>query len=514
MYCKKCGYANPKEALYCLNDGFALQHLKGGYHYASASSRFCNSCGAENEKHLIYCSTCGNSLLKVKKTSFDVEGLVAATSTVKNISTKNIASITNKLEMNHFKNALPGSLVTIGILCIIALIIGSVISEEINMLYAEPLLYELGLGNQINNFQLISGIDIILLVNLIGTNLTLMTNYGREAFSGSLSLSYGFYSFLLLPFLVLVIGGYITGVKNPNTSIKERAFLSLATGGIYAGFLLLVSLISRTSTEIPLFYEPDAFVRFTLSYSFLSSILNGIVFGALFSFIGLLIQAGSLKAISAMVTARLYGESIYQGIVTGLKGIIISTVIVFLFLLNNAGFSSDSTGAALFGEMFLLFIIVPQMGAYLWNMLNLASFTFSIQRFNDVESYSASILSGTEELRHLLSYIDNFDVYFYLALLIPIALFLWAGKQIKTSSSGNLIHEILVFSGVFSIFSSFLVFITNFKISGSGQLFSLDFIGRMSASIGFNSIAVLFSSFILSFAIAYLSTMIFSNRSN
>ncbi len=64
MVCKKCGFDNPDDALFCINCGSRLheEHEKDTKESDSPGTKKCPKCGFENPEEAVFCINCGTRL--------------------------------------------------------------------------------------------------------------------------------------------------------------------------------------------------------------------------------------------------------------------------------------------------------------------------------------------------------------------------------------------------------------------------------------------------------------------
>lgn len=473
MYCKNCGHKNPADTNYCLQDGFPLKESTGDIIFTKEQSTYCKQCGQENDNAL-YCHNCGAFLLKGETIT---QKIIPSISTSRQMKIPNVKTGSTEFISSYLKPSIIGAFTSLGILIAISLVIQFTASDNINNFFAE--LFEI--GDYINlDIKLFGITDIMLLSHLVGFKINI-SDYLLELHLGIIFL-------LLIPFISLFIGGIISTIKNPEMSVKARIYSSVITGIIYAILLAIISLFAGISISKDLILVG---INIENNYNFIDSLLNGFILGTLFSLLGYLFQSGSFKTTSFLSGAVKNGTSIHQGIATIFRGIGISIILLVIALLISGDIEEILEG----GAFFALFII-PQLGVYLWDFLNLISMNINAFIFDLGHISIFSLFNG-----EIAEYIDDeIKAFAILALIIPILLFLWAGRKIKHHTSGNVINEMIAFSLTYSILMTFLAFVTSFNFS-------------YYALAEFSLLKTFFSTFIFSFVIGFIGYRFTKNSS-
>ena len=104
--------------------------------------------------------------------------------------------------------------------------------------------------------------------------------------------------FILLTIPALILGGIGFCRKNPSIVWREKLVTACIIGIVYGSFLCVISFVASSSTTISQFYET---MTINVSYSHIISLLYGIIFGLLFSFIGMSIAAGCIVCFPQLV---------------------------------------------------------------------------------------------------------------------------------------------------------------------------------------------------------------------
>ena len=458
MYCNNCGYKNPDQANYCLEDGYPLKKVTANITFTKEQTEYCANCGQKNEKYASYCSNCGTFLLIKEKPQ--QQKVIPSLSVPKQVSLPKIKT-TGFIDtiFANFKQGLIGAIISIVILAGLSIIIQAVASEKVD----ELLYYEIGLRSPIDFTE------IMLFSNLVNLKLSV--------YNEIYLVKYGLYIILLIPFISLFFGGFISAKRKPEMSVKDRITGAVSLGVIYALILLIIKMFTGVSES--------AFLEFTFNFSTSGTLINGFFLGTLFSLFGFLLPMGSFKATAHLRGNIKYGESVHQGIATVFRGIILTFVIILITLMI-IGEPDD-------GEEFLeVGLSATLIGPYLWYFLNLIPINVFGIPFIGGGSISIFSLIKEGELLDFIDYFaDDYAVVVYFIMLLPLILIFLSGRKIKQYSSGDALIELGIYSLTYSLLMAFFAAITNTNIQDS-------------AVIEFSTAKTFIISFIFSALIAFL----------
>ena len=499
MYCKVCGFQNPEEALYCQRDGVALHPRQERFQYTAGTSAFCTVCGTDNATHRVYCTNCGNSLLKPTAAGSELEQRMStAAGSLSSVTPPSLAGIANGLNADVLKRALPGALVSAGVLMVISFLFASMISNDLQNLLGSFLRSEMGMPSFFAQFIEINSRMLLLFSNFVGYQARLSAEiFGGEAFSGYVRFRIGLYPALLLPLLGLMAGGFFTARRNPENSLSDKLLLSLGSGILYAVFLILLSLITRDSISAREFGE---MLDIRMSFSILGSLVNGLFLGTAFSLFGMVLVPGTVSRLR-LGEGGVFFEPVWQAFLTLFRGYVAAAAIMMLYLLVY------SEGEVMEAKTFLL-VIGSHAGAYFWNLLHLGSLQMTISDGFSSETLRASLLRGFEDLALMGNMFEDFRFFGLLSALAAIALFLWAGKKIGESGHGNPLHQVGVFAGAYAVMMTFLAYLTSFRMNAGGNLMADMMGGDMRIVFGFRLLPLLISSLILAGGLGYAGTFL------
>ncbi len=498
MFCDQCGFENPDVNTYCFNDGALLRSKGEQITLDMAESLFCTACGFETSPRDLYCSRCGTAKMAARTEGFiDPTPDTTSDPTPKEADIKTyseaVSKVSVKIDRDQVKNGLAGAAISIGILIVLSIIIAAFVTGSANRAVQEVFAYELGLPIGAD-FKWLSFGDVAALTNLVG--LTLKLNLAG-LIGGTATVDAGACLLLIVPFIALFLGGYISGKRNKQSSTSERLIHALITGLAYGVFVGLFSLFAGTSLSVPIY---EGAFSLSLRYRFFQGVFNGFVLGFLFSLLGFLAEKGSLKS-KAFLRGMPYNEAVYQGVFTAFKGLGLSFVAAMVFMIVY-GYDLD-----LYSAGPLLFIAMgAQAAVYLWNLLTLNTFQISISEAYSRSILKANVITGRRDLAELIGR-TSVPFYVYILALAALVLFIRAGSRLKGESKDGTLRSLAVFSMVYALFTAFVAGLANIRISASGLVVS-EFGLFSNLTAGFGILATLITSFVVSFAFAYLGTLI------
>ena len=194
-----------------------------------------------------------------------------------------------------------------------------------------------------------------------------------------------------------------------------------------------------------------------------------------------------------------YNEAVYQGVFTAFKGLGLSFVAAIVFMIV---YGYD---LGLYSAGPLLFIAMgAQAAVYLWNLLTLNTFQISISK-RIPRILKANVITGRRDLAELIGR-TSVPFYVYILVLAALVLFIRAGSGLKGESKDGTLRSLAVFSMVYALFTAFVAGLANIRISASGLVVS-EFGLFSNLTAGFGILATLITSFVVSFAFAYLGTL-------
>lgn len=350
MYCRICGTLQTGTINYCSHDGAMMDDGLQQAMLQKEDSAYCRSCGGQNQSSDSYCYTCGDSLLKVAKASARIERSEGQPAPV-SVAAKSMLGV----------GAIGGVIASFAML--LAGLIGSfVVSNQLK----ETLLGVFGMSQEL--------FDVQTLVKFFGGMTQTILNYhllsigvsGGEEQAAHLSVSIPFLLFLFIPLLILVGTGIWMQGRYEMMAMRERFVASCITGIMYGFFLLIISLFAdRTFVVESFFYGGEN--GFTFAYSSGMSFVSGFLYGTLFSFIGMMMYAGRSNILLYMDESIPFGASLYSGAASVVKGLIVTTIVIFILTL----FSKPGSVGPLQTKSEKT-LLAAQFAPYMWGMAHFA----------------------------------------------------------------------------------------------------------------------------------------------
>jgi hypothetical protein len=531
MYCKSCGSENSSTANYCINDGAFLKSIPVKYRGKERNSVYCSNCGTKASTLSNYCENCGGCLTQygreknfVPKLSNNGGGDTMPTSVPLKIS---------RFQLDYIKKAFLPALLAI----IIIFVISFAMMQSSEKAYTNMLDYELqnnGMSDippQVYNLfkggKLIGISDILMLLNLQNPDISLKASGGTGLDSGSITahvlVQNGFLIYLLIPFIGLLAAGIFAGRRNQRTNLSERLYDALAIGFLYSIFFTIVSFFAGFSYHGSLnIVVANISLDINTTYSSIKTFFMTLLFGFLFSGLGILFSINFKKATGHLEEWIPSGRAIHQAIVVPFVGSFVLFIGFSIYLSSKfsqfkdqifGGLSGTPLADAVNKSTGMIATLSIQLASYVWNLLHFAPVTFSLKEKSVYDTISYSIFSGLtatgsglNDLSEMQSALSTTDIEMYLkfALIIPIALFIWAGFRI--SKQPNLIKNLLIFSVVYAIIMSGIAAFSNIGFNSDASAVGGSV--NMSMSLGCGPVVTFISSLIFSFVFAYLGSWI------
>lgn len=508
MYCTTCGNEVPFGDNYCPNDGTFQQHDLQQHVTSGATPKFCSDCGTSNTDEHLYCMKCGAFQLTLIPFKFErTKEKVAAPSQ----ALPDLSGINKRM-------ALLCAFLAFLLVGIASFIIAESFQGETayfqdmlneyteispTALIDEFFFYEE--DSQLPNNPFTGATDYWMSSHLLNSKLTYTIQEEGEPFKGGVHLQSGSIILLLLPLIALLLCGYFYGRRN-KMDTQQYWVSSLLIGIVYGGLTAIVALFAGFSfsgglTELTTSFSVEN------NYPFFKALLAGFFIGTIFSFIGSLLGSGTMKSL----TSSPLKEGI-RTITIGITASIAVVIVLFYGMLfdefSMLSFETMSTSSFL--------LLAFQGGFLLWSILNLSTLSLEwngigyndlFLPFSENIQIIYSALSGFKvipntEVSMLFNNTGNLQLYMLLGLLIPVALFIWAGYRMQQEGAVQ-IHRIAMFGFVYALLMSLLVAGTNTGIeffSSSVSLVELEDAPR--AFIGFSAISTFFKCFIFSTLLA------------
>ncbi|MFF2446493.1 hypothetical protein ACFVSW_05250 [Neobacillus sp. NPDC058068] len=539
MYCKNCGAENPATANYCVQDSTPLKSNPVKYRLKEQKTAFCSNCGAKTINHFNYCTDCGASSAQYSKDKgFAVPKEITQLTSV---FPKKLPSF----QLTHLTKALVPALLAIIVIFALSFSVmksseklyNSLFSDslkEYNVGSLDALIYEIEseTDSKLPKVGKLYGIsDIVMMTNLQNPVVSVNIKGSIYGDSGNATAKAeaknGFLIYLLIPFLGLFAAGIFAARRNRSSTLADHVVNALGIAVLYALFMAVFSLFAGFSYNFDLNKrDVNMALDMNTNYSFFKTLMMTLLFGFLFSGLGSLFATSFRKVTGHLSEWTPSGEAIHQAIAVPFRGIFLFTIGLFIYFSSKIADFNDEFGHYFFNtplekiiDKSYVFIttISVQLGSYLWNLLHLAPLTLFVNKDSEEGALSYGIFSGVDatgaandgstvfDLERALSQAD-LDMYLKFALLIPIALFIWAGFKIALKP--NLLKNLVIFSVIYAVIMTGLAAFTDIGISvnGSGPKFS-DTI-KFAMELGFGPAATFIRSLLLSFVFAFLGTLI------
>ncbi|MEI5911271.1 zinc ribbon domain-containing protein [Bacillus albus] len=509
MYCRTCGNQHGEEVNYCPNEG--SMEIAGAIEAVTLeqdTAKYCKGCGSENAQQNLYCQKCGHSLCIVKKKEQSIKlPTMDGTTEVKFTADKAV-----------LKTGFIGGAVA-SILMLTAGWIGSVLFASILSEMFSKFAKEL---EMLPSFYS-SATSTMLSYHLLG-----FTASDDSGLMFSLSWHTPFTLLLIIPFIIFSGTGIWLGQQRVAKTIKDQIFIAATVGIIYGVFLFIISFIASQSFAIP-FSEAG---KITVGYSAIKSLLSGFVCGTLFTLIGFIAHTSKNNMAAAFQELMPYGASVYYGISSMIKGLLVTAVVVCIMALVNKEDSIEPLKeiTTLKSESALLALeLTPQ----LWSMAHFAplevsspalskEFTGIGKKSKSSEStLSFSFISGisvngvvvrdimiskgaSQESLAEFDEVNNVFHYGLLLLIIPLFLMFRAGRKLAELSTANIYITLAVCSGSYTIMMIVMNMISKFQIDVSGTVTSLFGTSGTVLSMQNSFVYLTMCSFVVTYVAAFV----------
>ncbi|MBS4174248.1 zinc ribbon domain-containing protein [Bacillus sp. FJAT-49736] len=531
MYCNTCGHLNGKHDMYCSNDGTLLrkQDMKMDIH--PNGGVFCSSCGTKTSNEDLYCSSCGQSLVTTK---VQTRGGLSDISWTKTTEI-NVPAARKLLSFPlDIKNSLISTAIALGVVVIFALVLMLGAKSIMNNLMSEGM-QGMELSDMMSELEYNTDTDLPKLDSIVGFTDFVMAEHlqipkivakvqGSSIldvghFNGSVKIGIGMLIYIIGPFLGLFIAGLYIGRQKVTKTITEKLYQALSIGICYAIILSIFSLFSGFSKKMSI-SEDGLHMSFHLgvNYSFFGVLITSLLFGVFFSFLGILFSVNFKRTTGNLREISTYGQAFHQGFAVFYRGFGLCALVciiglsiwgakynVFDYLEQHIDFLTVSKM-----KVFYYLTLGLQFGLYIWSLLHIAPLSFGTNIGGDNGTLTYQIFSGFKGtgaadqdywmLENALS-THNIDLYLKLAIIIPIALFLYAGFRMAKSASFSW-KSIVLFALVYSLFMSIAAGYTNMEMglsfSGTGLPSKSQFL-----FFGFHPFGMFIRSFLFSFLISY-----------
>lgn len=512
MYCRICGTEQTESINYCSHDGAMTDSLAKNVILEKEDSTFCRSCGEQNEALGSYCGKCGESLLKVGTTV--LKGIADV-----DYATRGVSSV----KLSVLQHGLLGGIIASFIMLVTGWIGNFLlinISKQMlkNMFHFADVPFEL---NQILEFFSRTS-NTILNFHLLGIS---MEGMGEEV--AIMKLDIPFFFFICIPLFVLGGVGFWMQKKYHMSSMLEKWITSLGTGLIYGLFLMIVSFTAGHDVLV-----------MKLSYSFAASFVAGIIYGTVFSFVGMLLYAGRFDRAAYMEQTMPFGASIYYGVKAAITGFAVATIVSIGWFITID--KPDSLSGLTYSDTVSEEVITAmQIAPKAWGMAHLAPvkiesdplgeemYTEFNETFNrDIDpndmyiqiSYVSGLSVAGMSPKELLmaeratlqevKEAEDLNSIFHWGLVltvIPVLFMFLAGRKLAYYQSQNPYIPLAVMSAAYSLIAIMINMLSSIKISGetTGALMEFIPINGTLVSVQNDTVYLLLFSFVIAYLAAF-----------
>ncbi|WP_169823404.1 hypothetical protein [Paenibacillus yonginensis] len=296
-----------------------------------------------------------------------------------------------------------------------------------------------------------------MLTHMVGIRL----DFGSSLFNVHIKTSGGLLLLMIIPMVTLLIVGYWSGRKLPNSSPAERVASSIVVAIVYSLLFSLVSLLAGASVNQYIYGER---VSLTTNYSFGSALLHGFIISFVFVSLGSLLSLP--KELKSLGSNRSFGISIARALITTFLGVIVCAFLSLVLLSSDEDFRSDELSAS------ERLTISTEFGGYFWEMAHLNSTSFTAEEGEGGTSLKYSILKGFKltDYPHYFSDDESDEEgpltikFAWIVYLVPVFLHIWSGRQLRRTTSGKAILEVAAYAVGMGILTFMLAYILNFSL--------------------------------------------------
>lgn len=412
MKCENCDLKCDNNN-YCKIDGHHLNEYEKNK-IKIIHENICNDCGEINKNENIYCNRCGNKLSvlkRVEKNRYNIKDLYENGNTMGNIK-----SYINGIDFK--KIAMPA---------ILSMVLLIIISMFIKLLIS---IMGLNINQYINIFSIVLGL------NLVPINIVSFSGIGI----GNVDINLGLLIYLIIPFICI---GIINVICIKKDYIKENEIFKdvFSISFIYGLLLGFISFLGKEFINVNVneYYSMSIVIK----YSFLNSVINGMIISILPTYI-VLFSKIKPKSNKFKVINRV------------LKNIGLIYLSILVILLMSLGFNNTYGGSDGISKL----VNITQVGAYILQVVNLIPIAvlntiISIFNISDVGIYLD----------------QNLNLLIYAMILFTIIILIITGYDIKSKFKDKKV--IKYFSMYYSIIIGNIVYLSKINTNGSLSLLEL-----------------------------------------
>ncbi|MFJ7831087.1 zinc ribbon domain-containing protein [Peribacillus sp. NPDC097284] len=528
MFCTTCGESNPDYSNYCSHDGTALGNSSSlqQLQLVNNETNFCPECGEGTNKIDNYCISCGNSLLKFGTTKISMNEKVTP-----RILNSRTFSFTSLLSKDTLRKALIPAIAAFILMLLLNLLVYTTNTNFYEDIFEESFGFtpEEAAENMADEsgfkFKEPGAIfgfsDTVMMSHTLSPSYTLdmESNNSYEDYKGSgeLSLSFTYVLFIIIPLLCLFVSGIV--YRKKHTDISIQSFLSGAVGIalIYSLLLTFLSLFSGFDYKIKHSESGESLnLAITTAYPFFQTFFKGLLFGIVFSMLGMLFSINYRQITKQLESLIPYGNAVHQGFSAFIRGFVTLTIVMVAILISKMNDAKemlsvlDVPGVSqqiLEKTTLAACYLGVQLSSIVYSMLHFTPLSLKGEGDGESGEISFSVFSGFSTDGDVmeggdLSYLDlffsftNIDLYLKLAMILPILLLIFAGYSMAKSKQSSFV-SLAVLSLVYSLFVSAIASFSAISLNG---LFDMgDGENAITFSLGVSVVQVFIGSFILSY---------------
>lgn len=537
MYCKTCGQSNPDWSNYCSHDGNQIGHNPPvqSLFIKTNETNFCPHCG--NGVNMVdqYCTSCGQSLLKYSKPQPSMEmNPEPIVQERMEPAAAPAAFFTSLLSKGLLKKVFIPAIVAFAIM----LILNYLSFAPINQFYEG--IFEDSLGSTPAEFaqeiteeygshvevpdKLFGFTDNVMMSHILSPTyqLKLDVNTYFEEIHGTadLDISFALIAYILFPLIGLFVGGILYRKNNPEISFKSFLSGSFGIGLIYTLLLTALSFFSGFDYQLNLSKSGERVsIDLGTNYPLFQTIVKGFLFGFIFSMLGMLFSINYRRVTKHLEKFIPYGNAVHQGFAAFVRGFISFSIIFVGYLFGKMNDLKEIIGSLHVPELpellektsYAIGLFGIQVSSIFYSMLHFSPLSFHLKADGESSGIQYSIFSGFKftgeamngDLIQLEYFFNLFDIdlYFKLAMVIPVIFLLFAGYSMAKANQFSL-KSLAISSAVYSLFMVALASFSILNVDGVAeaveegkQMFQL--------SLTVSLIKVFIGSFGLSFAAGY-----------
>ncbi|MFD1039938.1 zinc ribbon domain-containing protein [Virgibacillus byunsanensis] len=454
LYCSHCGTKNEDDAQYCIADGYSLSKPAKYGTLVSGYQPYCSSCGTKHSNLALYCMECGASIDTYSP-------IIEEETTFESNDYKQF------FDINLLKKVAPGVLLSTGLLFLMSILFTSFIKENYLFRVMRDMIPGMsypGMSGQevIETVQQFNIIEFLLFSSF--TNITFgVTDSAMQMGGGYDSrILTSIIIFGSVPVVSLLAGGYFIKKRNPELvqhgAWKIAAFFAICYG-LILGVLTFLTGVSITPdlTSDGGNVTVDQEITMTMRYSFISAVVNGIFFGFIFSYLGIIMGKNNLrspkleKPLNSLTTSLNYSFFAYS----------IGYVVLLLFSYIYVSQLQENLDEYMFNELtngstFAFVGLVFQIAVYFFNFVTFNSFVTNDYfhfRFLGTDPHFNDPAEGNS----MDMFFADYRPLYYAAIVVIALLFIFIGRLLANSTQ-KLALTIGIYSVVFAVIMTFLTY--------------------------------------------------------